>query len=225
MATVETRRQQQNRQSLIHLQQGSQIMNPYSPRRIASIVALVAVMLLLSSSTAYAHPGDGPVYDLVHAFEHPFTGLDHLLAMLAVGLLAAQRGGRALWVLPLTFILVMILGFCLGMLGVALLFVEQGILMSVIVLGVLVSAAIRLPLPVSAFLIGLFALFHGHAHGTEIPANAFGVAYAFGFLAATTLLLATGIGAVLITQRAHALRLVRFAGAAIALCGLYLSLR
>jgi urease accessory protein len=119
----------------------------------------------------------------------------------------------------------MTVGGALGMSGVSLPFVEPGIVLSVIILGVFVAAAVRLPLPISASIVGLFALVHGYAHGTEIPASASGFSYAVGFAAATALLHAAGIGFGLAMQRNHASQLVRYAGVAIAVCGLYLGIR
>jgi urease accessory protein len=174
---------------------------------------------------AHAHHGGGHTGGLVHGFSHPFGGLDHLCAMMAVGLWAAQRGGRAQWLVPLTFVSVMAAGGVLGMAGVSLPFVEAGMVSSLLVLGVLIAAAIRLPLAASAALVGLFAVFHGHAHGSEMPANTSGLAYGAGFIGATALLHALGIGFARIITRLDPLPLVRLAGGAVALCGLYLSLR
>lgn len=194
-------------------------------QKTVSIALLAVVAALLGPNTALAHPSAGPVHDLLHGFEHPLTGLDHICAMFAVGLFAAQRGRRALWLVPLTFILVMTFGAALGMSGIALPFVEQGIGLSVIILGVLVAAAVPMSLPLSALIVGLFALAHGHAHGTEIPATATGLTYIAGFVAATALLHAAGISVSLFTQRLNSTQLVRLTGATIAACGLYLSIR
>src|SRR3954466_498007 len=125
-------------------------MNRNSLERFSLVALLAAVAVILGPSTAWAHVGVSPTHDLLHGLEHPLTGLDHILAMFAVGLWAAQRGGRAIWSIPLTFVLVMPLGGALGMSGVSLPFVEQGIVLSVVILGVLVVGAVRLPLPVSA---------------------------------------------------------------------------
>jgi urease accessory protein len=144
--------------------------------------------------------------------------------MFAVGLWAAQRGGRSLWVVPLTFVSVMICGAALGMAGVTIPFVEQGIVASVLLLGVLVAAAVRLPLVASAILVGLFAFCHGHAHGTEMPVTASGLAYGAGFVAATTSLIALGVGLGTTAQRLANSTWVRAAGGAIAGCGVYLLL-
>ena len=150
------------------------------------------------------------------------SGLDHICAMVAVGLWAAQRGGRAVWLVPLTFVGAMAVGGLLGMTSVYVPFVEEGIVVSVLVLGVFIAVAARLPLVTSAVIIGLFAIFHGHTHGAEMPETASGFAYGAGFMLATALLHAVGIATALCISRIGQLRLVRFAGAAIALCGVYL---
>lgn len=180
-------------------------------------------MIALLPSLAVAHPHAAPGHDFLHGLAHPLLGWDHLLAMLAVGLWAAQRGGRSLWVLPGVFVGVMIAGGALGMAGVSLPGVEGGILASVLVLGALVAAAARPPLAASAGVVALFALFHGHAHGAEMPAASSGAAYGIGFVAATALLHAAGITLALATQRSGAVRRVawvRAAGAAICVGGL-----
>jgi urease accessory protein len=184
--------------------------------------ALFFAALLLIPTFAQAHVGVGSTHGFVHGIAHPFSGLDHLCAMMAVGLWAAQRGGRALWAVPLSFLSVMVVGAALGMAGVTIPFVEQGIVASVLLLGVLVAAAVRLPVAASAILVGLFALFHGHAHGTEMPVTASGFAYGAGFLVATTLLHTAGIGLGMTLQRVANSTWVRAAGGAIAFCGLYL---
>ena len=199
-------------------------MNRNTLQRFGLLVLLAAIAIILGPNTAYAHTGVGPTHDFMHGLEHPLTGIDHICAMLAIGLWAAQRGGRAIWLVPLTFVLVMTLGSALGMSGVHLPFVEQGIVLSVILLGVFVAAAIRLPLPVSVCIVGLFAIVHGHAHGTEIPASASGFSYALGFVIVTILLHATGISVGLVSQRLRASQLVRLAGVAIAVCGLCLGI-
>lgn len=189
----------------------------------ALAASLAAFGVAIAPATAYAHIGIDPIHDMLHGLQHPLTGLDHLCAMIAVGIWAAQRGGRALWIVPLTFVSVMALGGALGMSGISLPFVEQGIVLSVIVLGVLIAAAVRLPLALSMTIVGLFALVHGHAHGADIPATASGLAYALGFIAATVALHTAGITFGLATQRSTSSQLTRLAGAAIALCGCVLA--
>lgn len=184
--------------------------------------ALLVAALLFAPSFAFAHTGAGPTSGLMHGFAHPLGGLDHLCAMLAVGLWAAQMGGRALWAVPATFVGVMALGGALGMMGIAVPRVEEGILISVLMLGVFIAAAVRLPLWASMTLVGLFAICHGHAHGAEMPENSSGLFYAVGFILATALLHAVGIGLGVFTQRISKPLFVRLAGATIAACGVAL---
>jgi len=187
------------------------------------LLPLLAVFLL--PALAQAHPGiPGHTHGFANGLAHPVTGLDHICAMVAVGLWAAQRGGRALWLVPSVFVSVMALGGALGMAAVPIPFVEPGIAASVLVLGVLIAAAVRLPLPASALLVGVFAVFHGYAHGVEMPGSASGLACGLGFVAATASLHLLGIGFGLLAQRFASARLVRCAGGAIAACGVYLCL-
>lgn len=192
---------------------------------LRSVPAIATGVLL--PSLAYAHTGDH--FDgFMHGLAHPAGGLDHLCAMLAVGLWATQAGGRSLWALPLAFVSVMALGGALPALGISLPFVEQGIVLSVLLLGVLVAASVRLPLWLAGSMVGLFALWHGQTHGAEMPAWASGISYAAGFVLATMSLHAAGIAFGLGMQRHGAWhrareRLVRLAGTGIALCGAYLA--
>jgi len=187
---------------------------------LGPIVLSLATYLL--PSLAHAHVGVGDTVGFARGVGHPLGGVDHILAMVAVGLWAAQCGGRALWFIPATFVLVMGLGGFVGAMDIAVPFVEQGIVLSVLVLGVLVAAAVRLPLYAGALIVGLFAVFHGHAHGAEMPANALGLAYGVGFVLATAILHALGIGAALVTRRFGQSGLVRVTGGAIAMSGVYL---
>lgn len=169
-----------------------------------------------------AHPGHGDAGGFGHGFFHPFSGIDHLCAMIAVGLWAAWRGGRALWAAPLTFVGMMAVGGLLGMAGVAVPFVEGGIVASVLVLGVLIAAAVRLPMAAGLGLVGFFALFHGHAHGAEMPESASGLLYGAGFLLATAALHFGGLAAGLALGRFEKKSLIRYAGGAIAAVGVFL---
>ena len=185
--------------------------------------SLPLLLVFLLPSLAQAHPGvAGHTHGLANGLVHPITGLDHICAMIAVGLWAAQRGGRALWLVPLTFVSVMCIGGILGMSGIAIPFAERGIAVSVLVLGVLIVAAVRLPLAVSALLVGLFAICHGYAHGAEMPAAASGLVYGLGFVISTATLHLSGIGLGLLGRRIQNAQLIRYAGGAIAACGLYL---
>jgi urease accessory protein len=186
--------------------------------KLASLAALFALTPVL----AQAHTQPGQSNSFTSGLSHPLLGLDHMLAMVAVGLWAAQVGGRSRWLVPASFVTVMTLGGALGMAGVRLPMVETGILVSVLVLGLLITAAVRLPILASMLVVGLFALFHGHSHGTEIPAAASGLLYALGFILATAALHGCGIGLGTLAQKRVGTPVVRFAGATIALAGVCL---
>jgi urease accessory protein len=158
----------------------------------SALLALAAVAL---PAVAYAHTGVGETSGFMHGFSHPISGLDHILAMVMVGVFAFQFGGRAIWLVPTTFALVMALGGALGIAGIDVPFVELGIALSVIVLGAIVALNVKAPTAVAMGIVGLFAIFHGHAHGAEMPEDAGGAAYAAGFMIATALLHVVGIGA------------------------------
>jgi urease accessory protein len=156
---------------------------------------LSAVLLLAAAMPAYAHVGIGTTSSFTAGFMHPLSGLDHMTVMVAVGLWAALKGGKAIWAWPVAFVGVMLGGAVLGMAHVPVPFVEPGILASVVALGLLVALAVDLPVSAGVAIIGLFAIFHGHAHGTEVPENAGGLEYMAGFATATALLHAVGIAA------------------------------
>ncbi|RUV17925.1 HupE/UreJ family protein [Mesorhizobium sp. M7A.F.Ca.MR.245.00.0.0] len=188
----------------------------------AKRLCLSAILLLAAAMPAYAHVGIGTASSFTAGFMHPLSGLDHMTVMVAVGLWAALKGGKALLAWPAAFVGVMLVGGALGMLHMPLPFVEPGILASVVTLGLLVALAIDLPVSAGVAIIGLFALFHGHAHGTEVPENAGGLEYMAGFAIATLLLHAAGIAAGLglgIRFRG----LARAAGAACAAIGIGLA--
>lgn len=149
--------------------------------------------LLALSPVALAHTGAHPVEGIVSGFAHPFLGADHLLAMIAVGLWAVAVSPRRVWLLPLAFMAVMGLGGWLGAAGIPLAYTETGIAASVVLLGLLVASKVRLSQCTAASLVSLFALFHGHAHGAEIGADAELWAYAAGFITSTGLLHLTGV--------------------------------
>lgn len=186
-------------------------------------VSKLLVLLLIFPNLALAHTGVGETTGLMHGFGHPIGGADHMLAMVAVGLWAAQIGGRALWIVPCVFVGVMVLGGIFGFSGLPLPFVEEGILVSVLILGILIAGAFRLPLVFSSILAGVFAIFHGHAHGAEMPETISAASYAAGFALATAMLHVAGIGLGMFTQKANLHTVTRLAGGAIALSGVYLA--
>ena len=191
--------------------------------RTGQILTAAAVLTALASP-AMAHTGVHLFGEsgFVAGFSHPLLGLDHLLAMLGVGIWAAQLGGRATWLVPAAFVSVMVAGAALALSGAALPMVEFGIGGSVLAIGGLIALGARLPLVVAMGVVGLFALFHGHAHGTELPGFAHPAAYGAGFVLATSLLHAAGFG-VALTLRALAARLpLRLGGLVMAAVGGYL---
>ena len=183
---------------------------------------LTTAALTLIPTAAFAHPGIGDAHGFVAGFAHPLGGLDHILAMVTVGIFAWQLGGRALWLVPATFILAMAVGGALGMAGVPVPFVELGIAASVIVLGAVVAFARKAPVAIAVGLVGVFAIFHGHAHGAEMPETASGFEYTLGFVLATAGLRGYGIGLGLVPGRmgeAIGGRVSRVAGCAMAPAG------
>jgi urease accessory protein len=185
---------------------------------------LLIASLLVLPALAHAHVGAAPAHGFFHGLQHPLFGLDHLLAMAAVGLWAAQLGGRAVWAVPASFLGVMTLGGLAGMSGWNLPLVETGILLSVLLLGILITFSVRVPVWAGAALVGMFALFHGHAHGAEMPADVSGWLYAAGFLAATAVLQAAGLGTGIALKNFRWAPALRIAGAVVLLGGVTLTL-
>lgn len=188
-------------------------------------VMVAAAAIALMPGIALAHTGVGDTSGFSHGFVHPLTGIDHLLAMMMVGVFAWQLGGRALWLVPLTFVLVMAIGGAFGVAGVSIPFVETGIALSVIVLGAAVAFRLSMPVAIAVALVGLFAVFHGHAHGEEMPENAAGLAYGLGFMLATAALHLAGIGLGFLIGRIADERgpaVVRITGGVVAVAGLAL---
>jgi urease accessory protein len=186
---------------------------------------LSTAMVLLTPAIAFAHTGVGNTNGLIHGFGHPISGIDHVLAMVMVGVFASQLGGRALWLVPTTFVAIMGVAGALGIAGIAVPFVEIGIALSVVILGAIVALDLKAAIAAAMGLVGLFAVFHGYAHGAEIPESAGGVAYAAGFMIGTALLHLTGIGAGFLMGGAgdhHGRLVVRFAGGLAAVAGVVL---
>ena len=183
-------------------------------------VTLLIAMLLCLGSTAptLAHTGD-VVGGFVGGLAHPVLGPDHVAAMVAVGLWGAFLGSPAIVLLPIVFPLVMALGGVLGILGVPLPGTEIGIAISAVLLGLAVVFAVKPPIWIAALLVGIFAIFHGHAHGAELPAGADALAYSLGFVIATGLLHLAGIAIGTLAKWPAGRTAVRAAGGAIALAG------
>jgi urease accessory protein len=181
------------------------------------------LLLALLPASAFAHAEGGSAgAGFLTGFLHPLGGIDHLLAMLAVGMWGAQLGNPSIWVLPVAFPMVMALGGVAGVVGVPLPGVEFAIALSVIALGSMIAWNRRPPLWVAGLLVGFFAVFHGHAHGTELPGQTGAVAYSAGFVVATGLIHLTGIGLGFVIKLPQGIRVLRAGGGVIAMIGLLL---
>jgi len=180
----------------------------------------LAVFFALAQ-TALAHPGHGG-HDLSDGLQHPLHGVDHLAAMVAVGLLAVRIGGRALWIMPCAFMGSMLVGGLSAAIAVPLPGIEYGIALSVLVLGLLIAATRIVPLAWGAAIVAFFAVFHGHAHAAEMTAGGSLAAYAAGFILATALLHIAGVlGGLVLVRPVHGISL-RLAGATISVLGVWL---
>ncbi|WP_287097298.1 HupE/UreJ family protein [Mesorhizobium sp.] len=182
--------------------------------RLGILSALAAV----APSLAFAHSGGAHIHGFFAGLEHPLLGMDHLLAMIAVGIIGARAGGRSIVLVPLAFVSAMVAGALLGMAGIGLPSLETGLALSLVVFGAMVGLARPLPLAAAAALTALFGLFHGNAHGLEIPESAGGIGYAAGFMLGTSMLHAIGVLSVL--KLARGPLPVRTAGIATSLVGM-----
>lgn len=193
---------------------------------LRTVSVFLACIFLLAPAVVAAHTGASVMGGgFLAGFQHPIFGYDHLLAMLAVGIWGVFLGARAMWVLPVTFPLVMAFGAVLGIVGVPLPGVEWGIVISVIALGTAIALGLRAPLAVAGVLIAVFAIFHGFAHGSEMPANASAVAFAAGFVIATGLIHVAGIALGLLSRLPAGTAILRGGGALIAVAGCYFALQ
>ncbi len=199
-------------------EKGATMMN--CDKRIMNIVCgVLAVVLIPAVARAHGHAGDG---GFVSGLNHPVFGYDHLLAMVTVGLLSAQIGGRAIWTVPATFVSVMAVGGLLGMNGIRLPWVEYGIAVSVLTLGTALVSARKLPVVVAMCFVGVFALFHGHAHGSEMPYFSDPALYALGFSLATAFLHVLGaVTGYFAVRHETGKKLLRLTGILIAVSGVY----
>ncbi len=189
-------------------------------KKIAAKRLLAPCLLVLLPNLASAHIVPGTTRGMQDGLLHPLTGWDHLLAMIAVGLWAAQQRGRAVWQIPLAFVSVMVLGGILGVAGVYMPGTEVAIAISILALGGLIATKTSFAPSLGMMLVGAFALFHGYAHGHEMPASASALPFSIGFVISTVALHGLGIGAGLGLRNQP--RAIRFAGATIAACGLCL---
>jgi urease accessory protein len=181
----------------------------------------LSVALLLATLPALAHVQEGQAAGFLTGLAHPVSGLDHVLAMVAVGLWGAQLGVPAIWLLPVTFPLVMAVGGFLGLVGIPLPGVETGVALSALALGLAVATSWRPPLAIATLMVAAFAVFHGHAHGTELPAGQSGLTYSIGFVMATGLLHLAGISIGLIHRWPVGRVVLRVLGAGVAAGGLF----
>jgi urease accessory protein len=182
---------------------------------------IAALLILLSAQSASAHVGQEEALGALTGFLHPLSGWDHILAMVAVGLWGAQLGAPEIWLLPVAFPVVMAMGGMLGFLGIPVPGIEYGIAASAIILGAAVAFEVRPPLVIAALVVGAFAIFHGHAHGTELPPGQSALLYSIGFVIATGCLHAIGIGIGTAHRRPWGRNLLRVAGTAVAAGGIF----
>lgn len=188
--------------------------------RTLIVVLSVTFVVLTAVGPALAHSGDGYGGGFVAGFTHPILGWDHVAAMVAVGLWGAFLGSPAIWILPVVFPLVMALGAVAGIIGLPVPAVETGIALSAVVLGLMIVFAVKPPIWVAAIVVGTFAIFHGYAHGTELPATVNAFAYAVGFVISTGLLHLLGIAFGLLVKWPAGRVAVRSAGGVISLAGI-----
>ncbi|MGJ5048841.1 HupE/UreJ family protein [Bradyrhizobium oligotrophicum] len=190
-------------------------------RKLVHAVLGAALLSLLTANPGFAHEQTGVSGGLASGLLHPLTGLDHLVAMVAVGIWGAQLGGAAIWILPVVFPLVMAFGAVLGILKIGLPVPELIIALSALVLGLAVALRVRVPFAIAAIIVAIFAIFHGHAHGIELPTAANPLAYGCGFVVATGLLHACGITIGALARWPGGKRIIQGVGAAIAALGGY----
>lgn len=186
-------------------------------------VFVAAIVAALAPSLVLAHEGASlPYGSFIGGLSHPVLGLDHFLAMVSVGILSAQIGGRAIWTVPATFVAVMAFGGLLGYIDIGLTAIEAGIAISVLALGIAIASDRKLPISLAMTAVGFFAIFHGYAHGAEMPTVANSVTYAAGFLTGTAALHLFGVLIGDIARRnVHGNSVLRLAGGAIAGTGAF----
>lgn len=181
-------------------------------------------LLFLLPGAAFAHTGVTTASGFMHGFYHPFSGMDHMLAMVAVGLWSIQQENSMRWKLPLTFVIALVVGGSLGFGGFPIPYIEEGILLSVLVLGLLIAAKYALPAHFSIAVVGGVAVFHGYAHGAEMPANIGALSYTFGFTLSAVIIISVGIVASSYLRKINLHSWNRAIGSAIVLGGVYLAL-
>ena len=197
------------------------MQNKYTFKKQFAIV-LFLLLSVMWCQNSYAHITPGMKGDFTAGFFHPITGLDHILAMLSVGIWGAVLGRPALWLLPVAFPLIMSVGAVWGILGLPLNYVEQAIDVSVIVLGLVIALNFKPPLAVAFFIVSFFAFFHGYAHGHEMPGYANAIGFSSGFVVATGLLHLCGIGIGCVRQIPQGEKILKTVGAGITGTGMFL---
>ncbi len=190
------------------------------PIRFTSGLLAIVLVYFFTAFAAYAHSGDGYGGGFVAGFTHPVLGWDHVAAMVAVGLWGAFLGAPAIWILPVVFPLVMAFGAVAGILGIPIPAIETGIALSAVVLGIMIVFAVKPPIWICAVIVGAFAVFHGYAHGTELPATVNAFAYTVGFVISTGLLHLIGIAFGLLVRWPAGQVAVRGVGGLIAFAGI-----
>jgi urease accessory protein len=189
--------------------------------RPATLALWMLPVAVLWPLRAWAHVGSGEAGSILTGLQHPVSGFDHVLAMIAVGLWGAQLGAPALWILPVVFPMMMALGGMLGLIGIPIPGVEVGIAISAVVLGFMVMTEARPKIQLAMAMVAFFAVFHGHAHGTELPAGQSGLLYSIGFVAATGCLHGAGITIGLIHRWPVGRLVLRGAGSLVCAAGIY----
>ena len=185
----------------------------------AVLAAAMSALAILVAEPALAHSVGDSAAGFAAGFVHPLSGLDHLLAMVSVGIWGAELGAPAIWLLPIAFPMIMAVGGALGVIGMPLPYGELLIALSVVVLGMLVATASRTPVAAALLIVGVFAIAHGHAHGVELPAAADALAFTVGFVLATGLLHLAGIGIGVLTRWPGGSVAIRIGGCAVAVAG------
>ena len=184
--------------------------------------AAVALLMLSVCVSVHAHTGESTANGFLAGVLHPLTGFDHLLAMVAVGIWGATLGLPLVWALPVAFPMLMVIGGVLGITGVPLPFIESGIAVSVVVLGLSIAVAWRAPVPVALAIVAAFGVFHGYAHGAELPKSASPAAYVAGFVLCTGALHLTGIAIGTLKRLPHGALALRASGGLIAMAGVWI---
>jgi urease accessory protein len=199
-------------------------MKPYN-KNIVTLNFWIIVVTVLWPLYAWAHVGSSEAGGFLTGLQHPVSGFDHVMAMIAVGLWGAQLGAPAMWLLPVVFPMMMAMGGNLGLMGIPLPGVEVGIAFSAVILGLMVLSEARLKIQLAMAIVAFFAIFHGHAHGTELPAGQSGLLYSIGFVAATGCLHGMGIAIGLVHRWQVGRLALRGAGSFVCASGIYYVVR